>query len=64
MRKTNHQKHGFHPRSKEDRRRKDFVLCRKWIREEERNARWNGRSRSSLFSGEVGQIESIRIIEI
>lgn len=61
MSKSNHQKHGFRPPHKEQRRDKSFVPYKKYLRQLKRNARWNGWSLRDVFGDELGRVESIQI---
>jgi hypothetical protein len=63
MSKSNHQKYGFHPRRKGDRRDKDFVRAKTFIAKTLKYAKWNGTPIDSLFPCEVGRVESIRFVE-
>jgi hypothetical protein len=63
MGKSNHQKHGFVILSKAFRRDKVWVVDKKFIRKIKKSAIWNGRPYKGIFRGEVGRVESIRLIE-
>lgn len=60
---SNYQKHGFIVLPKAFRRDKSWVEVKKFIREEKKRAIWNGKSVGSLFTGEVGRVEGIRLVE-
>ncbi len=62
MRLSNHQKHGFHPVSKEFRRDKNWVKATTYWGKVVRHARWNGDP--FPLTGEVGRIEQIRWVEM
>jgi len=61
MNKSNHQKHGFHPPHKGQRRDKTFVPYKKYFRQLKREAMWNGWSLGDVFGDELGRVESIRL---
>jgi hypothetical protein len=63
MSKSNHQKHGFHPKGRKF-RDKNFVFMKSFVANSLKYARWNGDPVGSLFPGEVGKIEGVRFIEI
>jgi len=62
MSKSNHQKHGFHPKKKGWKRDKNFVFINSFMAKNLKHARWNG-TPLDVFPGEVGRLESIRFIE-